>query len=133
MASIDEGTSLLQRDRKKFIGLAPGTDVIFSAALLSFVAGAVTFNRNDNPPTILFYFGPFPASFFINCLTQFNIILYSSVLWPCCHVHTVDDFLNYGTLLSLELECLALPVSTEGGSCHCQPYLLMHSYMFHYE
>ncbi len=34
----------------------------------------------------------------------------------CCHIHTVDDFLNYGTLLSPELEQFTLPESTEGGS-----------------
>ncbi len=34
----------------------------------------------------------------------------------CCHIHTVDDFLNQGTLLSTELERLTLPESTEGGS-----------------
>ncbi len=31
-------------------------------------------------------------------------------------MNTVDDFLNYETLLSLELEQLTLPESTEGGS-----------------
>jgi hypothetical protein len=65
-------------------------------------------------------FGPFPASFskvfFINFLTQFNIISQSSVLLSCCHIYTIDDFPNYGTLLCPELERLTLPESTDGGS-----------------
>jgi hypothetical protein len=65
-------------------------------------------------------FGPFSASFshkfFINFLSQFNIILSSSVLLSGCHINTVDDFLNYATFLFPELEQLALPESTEGGS-----------------
>jgi hypothetical protein len=36
--------------------------------------------------------------------TQFNIILLSSVLLSCCHIHTVKDYIDYGTLLSPELE-----------------------------
>jgi hypothetical protein len=34
----------------------------------------------------------------------------------CCHIHTIDGFLNQETLISPELECLTLPESTEGGS-----------------
>ncbi len=65
-------------------------------------------------------FGPFLASFphlsFINFLTQFNNVLQSSVLLLCCHIHTIDDFFNYGTLLSPELKWPTLPESTDGGS-----------------
>jgi hypothetical protein len=42
--------------------------------------------------------------------------LQSSVLLSCCHIHTVDDFLKWGTFLSPELEQLALPESTDRGS-----------------
>ncbi len=38
------------------------------------------------------------------------------MLFTGCHIHTVDDFLNLGTLQSPELEQLTLPESTEGGS-----------------
>ncbi len=59
-----------------------------------------------------FKLGPFPASFshkfFTNFLTEYNLILYSSVVLSCCHIHTVDDFLNCGTLLSPEPEWLTL-------------------------
>ncbi len=49
--------------------------------------------------------------------TQFNtIIMLSSVLLSWCHIHTVNDFLDYGTLLPPELEWLTLPKSTEGRS-----------------
>jgi hypothetical protein len=43
-------------------------------------------------------------SFFINFLTQFNNILLSSVLFSFHHIHTFDDFLDCGMLLSPELE-----------------------------
>ncbi len=45
--------------------------------------------------------------------TQFNIILSSSVLLSCFHIHTVNDILNYGTILSPELGSLTLGESTE--------------------
>jgi len=61
--------------------------------------------RNMNCTNLLKFsnnFEPFPESFcplfFINILSQFNITLLSSVLLSCCHVHTIDDFLDYGTL-----------------------------------
>jgi hypothetical protein len=61
--------------------------------------------------------------FLINFLTQFNIILVSSsVLLSYCHIDTIDDFLNYVTLLSLELEQLTLPECAEGGS-PCNPVI----------
>jgi len=70
--------------------------------------------------TIIFLNRAFPGLFihffFINFFTQFNIILFSSHLLSCCHIHAIDDFLNYGTLLSSELEQLPPPESTEGGS-----------------
>ncbi len=34
----------------------------------------------------------------------------------CCHIYTIDDFLNQGTLLSTELKWLTLPESKKGGS-----------------
>ncbi len=69
-------------------------------------------------------FRPFPASSshlifhqFSHNYSQFNITLSSSsVLLSCCHIHIIDDFLNYHTVLSLELELLTLPESTEGRS-----------------
>ncbi len=47
--------------------------------------------------------------FFVNFLTQLNIFLLSSVLLSCCHIHTIGDFLDCGTLLSPELEQLTQP------------------------
>ncbi len=53
---------------------------------------------------------------FLKCTVPFNIILLSFVLLSCCHISTIDDFLKYVTLLSPELEQLALAESTEGES-----------------
>jgi hypothetical protein len=47
--------------------------------------------------------------FFVNFLTQLNFILLSSVLLSCCHIHTIGDILDCGTLLSPELEQLTQP------------------------
>jgi hypothetical protein len=64
-----------------------------------------------------FKFGPFPTSFShsfsINFLAQFKIILLLFVHLSCLHIHTFHDFLDYGTLLSPELELLTLSESTE--------------------
>jgi len=46
----------------------------------------------------------FSHSFFIDYLTKFNFILLSFVLLLYCHIYTIDNFLDYGTLLSPELE-----------------------------
>jgi hypothetical protein len=69
---------------------------------------------NGTSPLVLKSLG-FPSLFFVNFVTPFNIIL-SPILFSCCHIHTIDDCLNYGTLVSPKLEQLTLPESTEGRS-----------------
>jgi hypothetical protein len=54
--------------------------------------------------------------FFINFLIQFKIFLLTSVLLRYSHIHTHDDFLYCGTLLSPEIGWSNLPESTEGES-----------------
>jgi hypothetical protein len=42
-------------------------------------------------------------------VSQYCNLFFDSVLLSCCHIHAINNFLKYRTLLSPELELLTLP------------------------